>query len=104
MNKKFTMINEGFECDNCSQKIIPHPTGSARNHCPVCLYSKHLDDVSPGDRNSECYGLMEPIGIDYKKNKGDMIKHKCTKCDKVILNQIAPDDSFLDFVKKINKQ
>lgn len=104
MNKKFTMINEWFECENCSYIITPHPTGSARNHCPKCLYSKHLDDVSPWDRNSECHGLMEPIGIDYKKNKWDMIKHKCTKCGKTILNQVAPDDDFLEFVKKINRQ
>jgi hypothetical protein len=32
-----------------------------------------------------------------------MIKHKCIKCGKEILNKIAPDDNFLDFIKKINK-
>jgi len=31
-----------------------------------------------------------------------MIKHKCDKCGKEILNQVAPDDNFLDLVKKIN--
>ena len=47
---------------------------------------------------------MEPIDIDYKKNKGNMIKHKCTKCGKEILNKIAPDDNFLDFVNLRNKK
>jgi hypothetical protein len=32
-----------------------------------------------------------------------MIKHKCIKCGKEILNKIAPDDNFLDLIKKINK-
>ena len=32
-----------------------------------------------------------------------MIKHKCEKCGKEILNKIAPDDNYLDFVSKINK-
>jgi DNA-directed RNA polymerase subunit RPC12/RpoP len=100
--KKFKMINEWFSCENCWYKIIKHPTGSARNHCPFCLFSKHLDKESPWDRLSECFWLMNPIWMDFKKNKGNMIKHKCDKCSKEILNQVAPDDNFLDFVKKIN--
>jgi len=32
-----------------------------------------------------------------------MIKHKCSKCGKEILNKIAPDDNFLDFIEKRNK-
>jgi hypothetical protein len=47
---------------------------------------------------------MIPTDIDYKKNKGNMIKHKCIKCSKVMLNKIAPDDAFLDFVQKRNKK
>ncbi|MDQ7009227.1 MAG: RNHCP domain-containing protein [Candidatus Gracilibacteria bacterium] len=101
--KKFTMINEGFSCENCGKEITKHPTGSARNHCPFCLYSKHLDEKYPGDRLSECFGLMLPVGIDFKKNKGNMIRHRCNKCSKEILNQVAPDDKFLDLVKKLNK-
>ena len=45
---------------------------------------------------------MKPIGIDYKKNKGNMVRHKCIKCNKVILNKIAPDDDFLTFVQDLN--
>lgn len=99
----FKMLNENFKCENCSQEIIKHPEWSARNHCPFCLYSKHLDKDFPWDRMSECLWLMQPIDIDYKKNKWNMIKHKCVKCSKEILNKIAPDDDFLSFIKKRNK-
>ena len=99
----FKMINEDFICENCWKKVKKHPNWSARNHCPDCLYSKHLDKDFPWDRKSDCKGLMKPIWIDYKKNKGYMIKHKCQKCNKEILNKVAIDDNFLDFTKKINK-
>jgi hypothetical protein len=46
---------------------------------------------------------MQPVGIDHKKNKWNMIRHRCIKCKKEILNKVAPDDNFLDFVKKVNK-
>lgn len=99
----FKMINESFTCENCKKEITEHPEWSARNHCPFCLYSKHLDDEFPWDRASKCHWLMKPIDIDYKKNKWNMIKHRCTKCGKEILNKVAPDDEFLEFVKKRNK-
>ncbi len=90
--KKFIMINESFECENCMKEITKHPSWSARNHCNYCLYSKHLDDVSPWDRGSTCHGIMEPVWIDKKKNKGWMILHRCKKCQKEILNKVAKDD------------
>ena len=98
----FIMRNETFVCENCNKKVNLHSEWSARNHCPFCLYSKHLDKNFPWDRESECWGLMRPIDIDYKKNKGYMIKHICVKCEKTILNKIAPDDNFLDFIQKRN--
>ncbi len=97
------MRNESFTCESCGHDVSLHPTGSARNHCPVCLYSKHVDDESPGDRLATCHGLMEPIGIDWKKGKGDMIRHTCQKCGKEMLNIVAPDDDFIGFVRQLNK-
>ncbi len=96
----FKMINESFECENCWRSVVKHSTWSARNHCPNCLYSKHLDDKYPWDRQSKCLWLMKPVWIDYKKNKWNMILHRCEKCSKEILNKLAPDDNFIDFVKK----
>lgn len=98
----FIMLNESFECENCKKNVLIHPTWSARNHCPYCLYSLHLDDKFPWDRLSNCKSLMMPVWIDHKKNKWWMIKHKCKKCSKEILNKISPDDNYLDFIKKIN--
>jgi len=43
----FKMINESFICENCNKTIEKHPEGSARNHCPFCLYSKHMDKDFP---------------------------------------------------------
>lgn len=99
----FIMINESFICENCWKEVTKHPNWSARNHCPFCLYSKHLDEKKPWDRLSSCFWLMKPIDIDFKKNKWNMIKHKCEKCSKEILNKVAPDDNFLEFVKNRNK-
>ena len=33
-----------------------------------------------------------------------MIQHECVKCKKSILNKVAPDDHFLEFIKKLNKE
>ena len=53
-NKKFTMIDESFICENCHKKV--NPLGyTARDHCPYCLYSKHVD-INPGDRKESCHG------------------------------------------------
>ena len=46
--KKFNMIDEEFICENCLNKV--QKLGyTARDHCPFCLYSKHVD-INPGDR------------------------------------------------------
>ena len=100
----FTMINESFLCENCDKEIWKHPTWSARNHCPHCLYSKHLDWSMPWDRLSNCASLMQPIWIDHKKNKWIMIKHRCIKCGKEMLNKLAPDDNFLEFQNTLIKK
>jgi DNA-directed RNA polymerase subunit RPC12/RpoP len=89
----FIMKNESFCCDNCKKEITKHPSWSARNHCPFCLHSKHLDKEFPWDRLSECHWLMKPIWKDYHKNKGWMVVHECTKCWKKIPNKLAEDDS-----------
>ena len=97
------MINEAFECENCSKPVSPHPSWSARNHCPFCLYSKHLDKEFPWDRESECHWLMEPSDIDYKWKKWYMILHKCKKCRKTIPNKLSPDDKFLEYIQSSSK-
>lgn len=105
--KNFIAINGEFICENCKKKILALKNGSYRNHCPYCFYSKHVDNI-PGDRLSECGGLMMPIGYEYNSKKGYVIIHKCLKCNKTIKNKLAFDDPeqpddydyFLKLVKK----
>lgn len=60
--------NTAFQCGNCGANVAPLTNGSFRNHCPFCLFSKHLDN-HPGDRLSNCKGLMRPISLDYSGKK-----------------------------------
>ena len=88
--------NTGFICENCGREVLPLSNGSYRNHCPFCLFSKHVD-VMPGDRTNECGGLMKPIGLRHKSGKGFQIVHKCLRCmdervNKTAENTIQPDD------------
>ena len=91
--KNFIVINEEFDCQNCNEKN-PKLKGSCRNHCRKCLYSLHVDEKTPGDRQSSCKGLMKPTSADQNGKKGWIIYHKCTKCGKIIPNKVANDDNF----------
>ena len=88
--KKFNMIDEEFICENCNKRVNKLKY-SARDHCPFCLYSKHLD-INPGDRLNECKGLMKPIGIEKFKDSFKII-YKCNKCGQIHKNKAATDDS-----------
>lgn len=67
-----------------------------RNHCNICLWSKHVDE-NKGDRRAECHGGMRPIGLTFKhEGKGRqgeiMLIHECAQCAVVSINRIAGDD------------
>lgn len=81
-------------CLNCRKEIknSRYIGTKNRNHCPYCLYSKHLDLKIPGDRKSSCLGLMKPIGLTFKKDGEIMLIHKCLKCGEFAKNRIAGDD------------
>lgn len=88
-NALFTRRTEDFDCDVCQT----HVTGNGyTNHCPTCLFSKHVD-INPGDRASSCCGLMRPIGLD-TKNGQQYIIHKCDKCGFVRRNKVSSQDDF----------
>ena len=59
--KKFIVRDEEFICENCN-KLVNKLGYTSRDHCPHCLYSKHVD-INPGDRLNECKGLLKPIQI-----------------------------------------
>ncbi|MDQ1686747.1 MAG: hypothetical protein QOC82_3484, partial [Frankiaceae bacterium] len=64
-----------------------------RNHCPSCLWSRHLDDDVPGDRGADCAGSMEPIAVCVRADGEWALVHRCGGCDTVHLNRIAGDDN-----------
>ena len=86
----FTKIDESFVCENCGRKV-PKLGYSCRNHCPYCLHSKHVD-INPGDREENCHGDLEPIGLEISNKKGYVIIFKCKKCGAIRKNKAAEDD------------
>ena len=96
--KVFNMIDEEFICENCGKKV-EKAKYTARDHCPYCLCSKHLD-INPGDRLNTCQGLMQPIGIEKFKDKYKII-YKCSKCGETHKNIMLNDDN-MDLIIKLS--
>ena len=90
VSRRFTVVNEPFECRVCHTKVQPLQTG-CRNHCPQCLHSVHLDRF-PGDRQANCGGLMKPIAIRMNSKKGYMVVHRCSLCGMETVNKLALED------------
>ncbi|MEJ0021472.1 MAG: RNHCP domain-containing protein [Candidatus Doudnabacteria bacterium] len=95
--KVFQRRKENFVCGYCGYKI----TGTGyTNHCPKCLFSKHVD-INPGDRAEICQGLMEPIGIGQEHNEFTIL-HKCIKCGAIRKNKTVKEDDF-DLIVKLTQ-
>ncbi len=94
--------NTGFTCRHCGHEVLPLTGGSYRNHCPFCLHSLHVD-IIPGDRASQCGGLMEPVGVVYNSAKGWQIIHRCQKCGFERSNMISEDPRQPDDINAITK-
>ncbi len=95
--------HDGFKCVYCHVFVSSEPALSGvqnRNHCPYCLWSRHLDLLHPGDRLAACKEKMKPVGLTFKKTAkkygphlGElMLVHQCQECGKVSINRIASDD------------
>jgi len=90
--KNFIPRNDPFVCDHCGANVPPAPK-TFRNHCPHCLTGKHVDNNIPGDRASNCLGLMPTTSYEGSDpTKLDLIQ-KCNKCGKRHRNKVAPDDN-----------
>ncbi len=88
-------VEQGFKCGHCKRFIGPLPSGGHhRNHCPFCLYSRHVDAKRSGDRASTCGALMQPIGAFQRPNGEHVIVHRCLGCGFERFNRIAADDDF----------
>ena len=93
----------GFRCAHCRAYICSSQTLCGvenRNHCPYCLWSRHVDLNMPGDRLASCKAPMLPIGLCIKQlvkkygvGQGElMIIHQCSDCRSYSINRIAADD------------
>ena len=92
--KKFQRKKEDFVCEHCSKEI----KGSGyTNHCPFCLWSKHVD-VNPGDRAASCGGIMRPMRVEIKKGEHSIV-NRCEKCGHEKRNKIADNDNFDEIIK-----
>ena len=94
---------DGFQCKRCEAFVSAASFLSGvlnRNHCPYCLWSRHLDLYEAGDRLAACKSMMEPIGLTFKTTRkkyssgqGElMLIHLCTGCSHISINRIAADD------------
>lgn len=93
--KTFQKVVEDFVCENCGADIKGN---GYTNHCPSCLWSKHVD-VNPGDRAASCGGQMKPTAIE-NENGEYVITHTCQKCSHKKRNKISANDNF-DVVVKV---
>lgn len=99
----YRVDTDGFRCVKCGMYVLRDPLFSGvvnRNHCPFCLWSRHLDWRKPGDRMSACKGKMQPVGLAQKRKRNQyslqigemMLIHICVDCGQASYNRIAADD------------
>ena len=95
-------VDESFRCAHC-ERDVPPAGRTARNHCPWCLHSLHVDIV-PGDRASDCGGLLKPVNASLAHGTWTL-EHLCARCGarrrvKVLADVDVPDD--LDMLRAVS--
>ncbi|WP_329038229.1 RNHCP domain-containing protein [Streptomyces sp. NBC_01725] len=90
---------ESFRCLQCGLDVpMSAPGTDHRNHCPNCLWSRHLDDT-PGDRQADCGARMEPLAISVRGDGEWVLVHRCTHCGVIHANRTAGDDNALPLTR-----
>lgn len=87
MSAAFQKRVEDFVCAHCGLQV--QGTGYT-NHCPRCLWSKHVD-IHPGDRAAECGGMMEPLRLEGSTPRYRIV-HRCTVCGFERVNDVETND------------
>jgi len=85
----FIKNKEDFVCEKCGAEVAGN---GYTNHCPKCLWSKHVD-IHPGDRASECGGMMEPATVEINGAE-TVIVHKCQTCGHNKRNKVQKEDDY----------
>lgn len=93
MTKKFIRNIEDFTCEHCGADVSGN---GYTNHCPVCLWSKHVD-IHPGDRAENCGGMMRPTTVSMMKNNYK-ITHVCERCGEERTVRSVPEDDISGFL------
>ncbi len=96
--KLFQRKIEDFICGRCGAKVSGN---GYTNHCPKCLWSKHVDR-NPGDRAENCAGLMKPVG-GVKERRGYVLTQQCVECGFEKRNSLSPEDDFDAFLALAGK-
>ena len=94
----FKRTVENFKCENCGAKV---KGDGYTNHCPKCLWSKHVD-INPGDREATCLGMMEPVLVETEKGE-QILTNRCQKCGHEKRNRITKEDNFDEVLKLAKK-
>src|SRR5262245_46381016 len=82
-----TRTHEDFDGGQCGA----HVEGDGyTNHCPVCLWSRHVD-VDPGDRAATCGGMMAPLSAGFERDLAVLV-HRCIVCGHTRRNRVAAGD------------
>lgn len=97
-------INADYICAHCHNHVSTAKLFSGvnnRNHCPYCLWSRHMDLFDAGDRLLACKAPMRPVGLIHKPSRNKyaaqaigelMLVHQCVECEAISINRIAADD------------
>ncbi len=93
MTLKFRRKVEDFVCEYCGQEVKGN---GYTNHCPKCLWCKHVD-IFPGDRNNSCLGLMEPVGLELERGIYQII-HRCKRCGEDKKTKAVAEDDISSYL------
>ena len=94
VTRTLTARDEAFVCVRCGRDVPPAGR-TARDHCPWCLTSRHLD-VVPGDRASTCQAPMRAVGLEVR-GADLVITDRCEACAatfrvRALQDVAVPDD------------
>lgn len=98
MPKTFQKCKEEFLCEICCANV---QGDGYTNHCPYCLWSKHVD-INPGDRQNSCGGLMEPIDVEQSHGEYILI-HRCKNCGSKKRQRTSKKDDFSQLIQIVSR-
>lgn len=89
---------EDFTCEQCGKEVRGN---GYTNHCPYCMWSKHVD-ISPGDRAAICHGMMRPVALE-PSGVLWVVTHQCVRCNHKKRNKLSLEDDFDAVLAAIEK-